>query len=119
MNYRLLNRTSDAAVVVLDGDFDALGAGAVRSSFEELVTDGGTDVVVDMSGVRFMDSSGIGALVYLYKRLVAAGRGLELVGLDGQPLELVNLLRVDKAIPVNRRALLSPASTPAAGGMPA
>ena len=119
MNYRLLSRASDAAVVILDGDFDALGAGAVRPAFEELVVEGETDVVVDLSGVRFMDSSGIGALVFLYKRLVAAGRGLELVGLEGQPLELVSLLRVDKAIPVNRRALVFPAATVASGGMPA
>ena len=67
--------------------------------------------VIDLRGVTFIDSSGIGAIVFLFKRLRAANRELMLVGVHGQVRELIELLRVDHALPVE---LLDPAAGEAA-----
>jgi len=100
----------DEAVVVLAGELDALSAPIVRGELEGVVSEGTGDVVVDLGGVTFMDSSGAGALVFLHKRLVAQSRVLALVGVAGQPLDLLTLLRIDNAIPVNRRSVVRPSA---------
>jgi len=39
----------------------------------------------------------------MYKRVKAGNRTLKLVEVDGQPRELIELLRIDSAIPVTMR----------------
>ncbi len=80
-------------LLTVDGDFDAAAARDLRPRIEQLAQAAG-DVVVDLSSVEFIDSSGVGALVYLHKRLIAAGHRLKVVGLKGQPLELLTYLRL-------------------------
>ncbi|KQY59853.1 hypothetical protein ASD11_10035 [Aeromicrobium sp. Root495] len=53
----------DFHVITLTGDIDIETARDLRAHFIEHVTDPASRVVVDMSGVEFMDSSGLGALV--------------------------------------------------------
>jgi stage II sporulation protein AA (anti-sigma F factor antagonist) len=103
----------DAVVVVLEGEYDALGVSTTHPEFERLINDELGDVVVDLAGVTFMDSSGAGALVFLHKRLAERQRTLELVGATGQPLELLTLLRITNVIPVNQTLVIRP--EPAAG----
>ncbi len=68
-------------------DFDAAYVSRVRP-FIETLADADEDVVLDFSRVEFVDSSGLGALVFLHKRLVTNGDKLKVVGLKGQPLQL-------------------------------
>jgi anti-anti-sigma factor len=80
----------------IDGHFDAGYLGQFRERIDSLAEATG-DVMLDLSRVTFVDSTGIGALVILHKRLVARGHRLKVSGLRGQPLQLfVNL----KLIPV-------------------
>lgn len=110
MKVNVYQQKRDAAVVVLEGELDALSAPGVRGELEGVIGEGAGDVVLDLGGVPFMDSSGAGALVFLHKRLVAQSRVLELVGVAGQPLDLLTLLRIDHVIPVNRREVVRPVS---------
>lgn len=77
----------------IEGDFDAATARELRPKLECLAAVGG-DVTIDLSTVEFIDSSGVGALVFLHKRLVGAGKRLRVTGLQGQPLELLTYLRL-------------------------
>ncbi|UTW46883.1 STAS domain-containing protein [Bacterioplanoides sp. SCSIO 12839] len=86
-------------VISLSGDFDVSSVGSVRNLFEDLAVNG-SDVIVDLSEVRFIDSSGIGALVFLYKRLVAQQHQMVLIGVQGQPKELLDILKITNTIPV-------------------
>jgi len=49
-------------------------------------------VVLDLSEVEQMDGSGIGAIAFLRKRLLAAGQSLDVSGAHGQPLSLLRQL---------------------------
>ncbi len=95
MNYQC----NDDQVVSVSGDFDVNTVGDVKELFEELVVQG-SDVVVDLTEVRFIDSSGIGAIVFLYKRLVAQQHKMSLVGVTGQPKELLDILKISQTINV-------------------
>lgn len=85
----------------IDGPFDAAAAARMRPLFEEIATAADADVVIDLSAVGFIDSSGIGAIVFLYKRLATAGRTLGLAGVQGQPLQLMEFLRIPRVIPLH------------------
>jgi anti-sigma B factor antagonist len=56
------------------------------------------DVVLDMSKVEYIDSSGVGAIVFIYKRLLGAGRSFKLQGVAGQPLQLLTYLRLNSIL---------------------
>ena len=60
----------------------------VWSNIDRL-SDAEEDVVLDFSGVDFMDSHGAGAVASLARRLVSKGLQLKIVGLHGQPLRLL------------------------------
>lgn len=66
-------------VVDVTGEVDVYTAPALRERLTALVESGRTDLVVDLTAVRFMDSTGLGLLVGVLKRIR---------GLDGQ-LQLV------------------------------
>ena len=102
MNYERKTTSYGDLVIELSGEMDALGAVEIRPVLEEAVDqDQSENVSLDLSSVTFLDSSGIGAIVFLYKRLKAVGRKLEISGVRGQPRELMELLRIHKAIPVS------------------
>jgi anti-anti-sigma factor len=89
--------------LMIQGPFDALAADKLRPEFDRLATHGSGDLTLDLSGVDFIDSSGIGAIVFLYKRMIGQKRRLEVTGLDGQPRDLFRFLRIDRTIPVVER----------------
>lgn len=88
-------------ILQLTGPLDIEAVEHARESFKALTERVKKGLVVDMSGVTFMDSSGVGALVFMYKRLTAEHRTLHLVGLNNQPLKLVQLLRINRTIPTH------------------
>ncbi len=95
--------------VELCGEMDAEGCAQISSSLEQVVdTAQGGKVALDLNQVSFLDSSGIGAIVFLYKRLKIKKQALEIVGVQGQPLELIKLLRIDSAIPVSTVQIINP-----------
>jgi anti-anti-sigma factor len=53
--------------LMIQGPFDALAAEKLRPEFDRLATSSSGDLTLDLSGVDFIDSSGIGAIVFLYK----------------------------------------------------
>ena len=86
--------------ISIDCDMDALAANQLRSIFENIAENDNRHVMVDLTRVNFMDSSGVGALIFLFKRLSAAGRKLALVEVGGQPADLLSQLQIDRITPV-------------------
>ena len=61
-------------IVRLFGELDHHGADEVRAKIEAAIRDRGTvNVIFDMSGLEFMDSSGIGLIVGRYKLVTPMG----------------------------------------------
>jgi len=89
-------KVGDAYVVTLRGEIDAFTAPSLRDDLRALVEEqGARTVVVDLKTVMFLDSSALGALVGVFRRLrerdgelrivrpgTTASRIFELTGLD-------------------------------------
>lgn len=67
---------------------DAAFVGDIWSNVDRL-SEAKEDVVLNLSGVEFMDSLGAGAVASLTKRLGFKGLQLKIIGLHGQPLRLL------------------------------
>jgi anti-anti-sigma factor len=85
---------------VINDSFDALAVELLRPQLDKLVQDS-SDVVLNIENVHFIDSSGIGAIVFLFKRLRTLEQRLSIIGAHGQPLELMKHLRVEQTISVS------------------
>lgn len=90
-------KEGDLVVLSIGGELDALSVVELRPALERLAT-AGRPVVVDLSALQLIDSSGVGAIVSLYKRLRAQGADLAVRGLRDQPLEIFRLLRLDEVL---------------------
>jgi stage II sporulation protein AA (anti-sigma F factor antagonist) len=70
------------ARVSLHGELDLDRAGAVADELSELPAKGATEVVIDASGLTFIDSSGLRALLTAREQLEQAGASLQLTELS-------------------------------------
>ena len=72
----------------------------------------GAEVLLDLSGVEFCDSTGVGTFVWLHRQATAAGGRLLLVAPRRPVREVLKISGVDRAIPVVGRAALPPRNEP-------
>lgn len=69
---RRVDTRGEVMILGILGDLDLGSVPALRSASTEIAADGWARVVVDLSGVTFIDSAGMGALIGLRRRCVAA-----------------------------------------------
>lgn len=98
MNIELLESENKNLIIKLSGEMDAHGCSKIRSNLEQVAQQKYPHIIIDLNSVSFIDSSGIGAIVFLFKRLKEQSRSMEIIGVQGQPKELMKLLRMDTAI---------------------
>ncbi len=90
----------DISILSVSGNLDSLTVPEIRPEIEKIVSDGVRKVALEMSGLEVIDSSGIGALVSLFKRVRGLGGDVKIVGICGQPLVILNLLGLHRAFDV-------------------
>ncbi len=82
----------------IEGELDAVSVSDIRTALDAIVSARNPIVVVDLSALRLIDSSGVGALVSLYKRVRAGGGSVTVKGVRDQPLAIFRLLRLDRIL---------------------
>lgn len=85
------------SVIYASGDIDLQTAPILRRRIED-ASGGGHDVVIDLRGVRFMDSPGLGTLIYCYQRQEQVGRRLVVRSPQGHVRELLELVALTHLI---------------------
>lgn len=63
MNIKVTENTGEIAIIEIEGEVDMLSAPDVRDTLVPLFQDSMRGVVVDLSGVTYMDSSGIATMI--------------------------------------------------------
>jgi anti-sigma B factor antagonist len=88
-------------VVEARGEVDIYTSAMLRERLIEQVDAGARQVVVDLSGVDFLDSSGLGVLVGVLKRLRTAGGELTLVCASEKLLKIFRITALDRVFPLH------------------
>ncbi|KTD04755.1 STAS domain-containing protein [Fluoribacter gormanii] len=89
-------------LIKISGAFNTVTSLHAQPIFNELTEHIDRNIIIDLSKATRIDTSGIGALVFLFKRLRMAGYALELIGLHGQPLRKL------KSLGLNQTMLIHP-----------
>ena len=88
-------------VLSLKGNLDAITVPELKPEIDNIVSERKTAVVVDPSGLTLIDSSGVGAIVSLFKRVRALSGDVKVAGVTAQPKEIFRLLRLDRAFDIH------------------
>lgn len=87
-------------VVSLYGELDVATSPELRELLVRLVGDGAERLVLDLEGVDFLDSTGLGTIISVLKRVRTHGGDLRLVSTQARITRLFEITGLDKAIPL-------------------
>ena len=97
-----VTREDNKVVVRPDGDrIVAATFPELRSKMRGIVEEGVRDLVVDLTGVNMVDSSGIGLLIAAYNSLRKVGGTLAVIHASAEILELFQTLRMHQYFSVS------------------
>ena len=97
MDLSLSTRTEgDRTVVTVGGEIDVYTAPKLREQLIDLVSSGNYHLVVDMEGVEFLDSTGLGVLVGGLKRVRAHEGWIDLVCTQSRILRIFRITGLNK-----------------------
>jgi anti-sigma B factor antagonist len=88
-------RAGGAHVLRLRGELDLRTVPKLRMRLAEALQRGSGPVVVDLTEVTFIDSTGLSALLNALRRLTRAGRRMLLATQEGPVLRLLRMTRLD------------------------
>jgi anti-sigma B factor antagonist len=91
-----VQRTSDETKLTIRRSLDINSAPALSEEIDKIVATRPARVVVDLGALDLIDSSGVAALVKLYKGVRGGGGAITISGARDQPLAIFKLLRMDK-----------------------
>lgn len=89
------NRTINSQdVVALNGRIVMANADVVRQRLHSIVERGSGEIVINLSDVEFMDSTGLSVLISTYERAQAKGGNVKLSALTREVRALIELTRL-------------------------
>ncbi len=97
-----INSVDNGLEIVIKGRVDSEGI----SGFQQCLTDSlekpEEKAVIDLSELKFINSSGIGKLLIFYKKFTNTGRELQIKGIDDDVYTLFKAIRLDKLINIEK-----------------
>jgi anti-sigma B factor antagonist len=87
-------------VVNVYGEVDVATTPELREVLVGLVGDGATRLILDLDGVDFIDSTGLGTIISALKRARTHGGDLRLVCTQARITRLFEITGLDKAVPL-------------------
>ncbi len=94
----LVRRNNGASIIDITGDVNAAADEALSAAFEDASQDGVKVIVMNFSGLEYMNSSGIGVLVTLLIRAQRNKQKLRAYGLSDHYKQIFTLTRLNEAI---------------------
>ena len=96
-----VQKVDSHAVVDVKGEIDVYTAPKLREKLIELVSEGSYEVVVNLEGVDFLDSTGLGVLVGGLKRVRNHDGSLQLVCTQEKILKIFRITGLTKVFPIH------------------
>lgn len=98
----IVTKEATHAVIKLNGRFDFNTHRDFRGAYEPLVTDPAVRaVVVDFSGVDYLDSSALGMLLMLRDKLGGANKEVALAGVKGNVKQVLDIANFGKLFKIS------------------
>ena len=95
-NVELLDIGGETAVVVLEGEVDIYSAPQFKEVLLRSIDEGARHIVIDLSGVSFIDSTALGVLVSGAKRVRPQNGALDIVCRDENITRIFEITGLDR-----------------------
>ncbi|MDQ1621474.1 MAG: anti-sigma factor antagonist [Actinomycetota bacterium] len=94
------HRFGQHTVVEVTGEIDVASAPHLRDRLLALLNRGADSLVVDLRGVTFVDSTGVGSLLRIYHRQSLLGGSVHFVADHPQVLRVFEVMQLDRRLHV-------------------
>ena len=92
--------SGQTAVITAAGEIDLTNAEYLRDALLSALNAGAAALIVDLTGASFLDSAGVTALVRASRRATASDAALRLAVTAPAVLRVLNLVGIDRLVPV-------------------
>ncbi len=100
MNLKIENKNEIVIIYVKEERLDAHNSGDLKAEMQRLFEEGSKNILVDLHDVRFIDSSGLGALVSGFKNAISHHGNLKLSTLQTQVKSMFELTRLHRVFEI-------------------
>jgi anti-sigma B factor antagonist len=89
-----IQQVGHVSVVKVTGRLTSFESGALRNSIAQLLKEGRKQILLNLSGLVYLDSSGIGDLVHTYMSVIKGGGEMKVVGLTDKVEEILKITQL-------------------------
>lgn len=89
-----IRHVGQVSVVEVTGKLTSFESGALRGSITKLLKEGRKQILLNLSGLTYLDSSGIGDLVHTYMSVIKGGGEMKVVGLSDKVEEILKITQL-------------------------
>jgi len=94
-----IRQEGPVSLLDLSGRLTSFEIGAFRDSISRLLKEGHKQVLLNLSGLQYLDSSGIGELARSYVSVVKQGGQMKVVGLSPKVDEVLKITQLYQVFP--------------------
>lgn len=94
-----IRQVGSVSVLKLAGKLTSIESGALRTSISRLLQEGRRQFVLNLRGLEYLDSSGIGDLAQAYLSVVKRGGEMKVVGLSERIEEILKITHLYQVFP--------------------
>lgn len=105
-----IRHTPQASLIDIHGRITFFEVGVLRENISRLLAEGRKHLVLNLSGLKYLDSSGIGELARIYVTVLKSGGEMRFIGLSrnvADVLKVTHLYQVFPEFPSEEAALQS------------
>ena len=107
-----LDSSSDSGVLYLEGEIDLHASPRVKEQLDPLVARKLPRLIIDLSRVSYIDSSGLALFIEALQRVQAQGGKLALCGLGPSVRTIFDIARLDQVFTIFPYQIAALAATP-------
>jgi anti-sigma B factor antagonist len=94
-----IRQAGPVSLLEISGRLTSFEVGALRDSIARLLKQDRKDIVLNLSGLQYLDSSGIGELARLYVTVVKHGGQVKVIGLSSKVEEILKITKLYQVFP--------------------
>ena len=90
-----IKKESDVSILEIEGEVDVYYSSRLEEKVKNLISEGERRVIIDMTEVSYMDSSGLGVLVGSLKNLKKSKGEMKIAGVKGEIMNVFEITRLN------------------------
>jgi anti-sigma B factor antagonist len=94
-----IREAGTVSLLDVSGRLTSFETGALRDSISRLLKQGRRDIVLNLGGLEYLDSSGIGELARVYVTVVKQNGQMKVVGLSSKIEEVLKITQLYQVFP--------------------